>query len=130
MARATAGQDNISEVLAMHLEPHLTGGLSALFAAFRFMVQDHGLSIGPGEVKDVLVSLGFGSVTSSDALALFKALLGPKRQRKKALRLHDIARILGENESRVVEDINMNDKDMNRKRKEQGGPNEQQLQKP
>jgi Ca2+-binding EF-hand superfamily protein len=128
LAKATAeSSNNVRETLRTHLEPHLAGGLSALFVAFRFMIEDHGLSLGSGEVKDVLISLGFTAVTSDDALALHKVLLGPNRQRKKALRLHDVATILGTPENTVAEDSKLGEKSTTKTLKEGGGHNAQQL---
>ena len=111
----------------IHLAPRIAGGLAALLWSFRLLVEDHGLSLGSREVKDILVSLGFNSVTSDDVLALFKVLLGPKRQNKKSLQLHDVAKILGQHGNSVEEHEKSATADSTKKRGAESSYNAQQL---
>ncbi len=77
---AAAGQGGdparVTACLREHLAPRLLGGLQGLLAAIRFMVEDHGLTVGVGELKDLLLSLGCHPCSGEDAAAIHAAVFG------------------------------------------------------
>ena len=44
-----------TSILQKWLESRISGGLPAFIAAIKYMAEDHNLTIGPDEIKDILI---------------------------------------------------------------------------
>lgn len=62
-----------TSILQKWLESRISGGLPAFIAAIKYMAEDHNLTIGPDEIKDILIALGC-KISQADSKAIYNIL--------------------------------------------------------